>query len=150
VYIYLHACCLSLAYEGISRCYSNYRPALFQSPVLDVVIAITIIHHHSSQSLLLPVFTTPHSDALFLAGDTAQAVEEGVDFRFEEVRAVVHDISGGKQKVRVLLLRQRRPLFVLNSNGYNLPNSCYVVLFEDYSFSHVVRCICTAHLPSER
>jgi hypothetical protein len=37
------------------------------------------------------------SDALFLAGDTAQAVAHGVDFRFEEVRSVVHDISGGKQ-----------------------------------------------------
>jgi superfamily I DNA/RNA helicase len=39
------------------------------------------------------------SDALFLSGDTAQAVAHGVDFRFEEVRSVVHDISGGLQKV---------------------------------------------------
>jgi hypothetical protein len=39
------------------------------------------------------------SDALFLAGDTAQAVAHGVDFRFAEIRSVVHDISGGLQKV---------------------------------------------------
>jgi hypothetical protein len=39
------------------------------------------------------------SEALFLAGDTAQAVAHGVDFRFEEVRSVVHAISDGKQVV---------------------------------------------------
>jgi superfamily I DNA/RNA helicase len=38
-------------------------------------------------------------DAIFLVGDTAQAIAEGVDFRFEEVRGVVHMISGGRQKV---------------------------------------------------
>jgi hypothetical protein len=37
--------------------------------------------------------------ALFLAGDPAQAVVEGVDFRFEEVRAVVHQLSGGRERI---------------------------------------------------
>jgi len=40
-----------------------------------------------------------HPDSLFLAGDPAQAVSEGVDFRFEEVRSVVHMITDGKQRV---------------------------------------------------
>ena len=31
---------------------------------------------------------------LFLAGDPAQAVAEGVDFRFDEVRSVFHLLSG--------------------------------------------------------
>ena len=39
------------------------------------------------------------SQSLFLAGDPAQAVAQGVDFRFEEVRSVVHLISGGAHKI---------------------------------------------------
>jgi hypothetical protein len=39
------------------------------------------------------------SGALFLAGDTAQAVAHGVHFRFKEVRSVVHAISEGTQTV---------------------------------------------------
>ena len=39
------------------------------------------------------------SRALFLAGDPAQTVAEGVDFRFEEVRAVVHHLSGGQERL---------------------------------------------------
>ena len=38
-------------------------------------------------------------DALFLAGDPAQAVSKGVDFRFEEVRALVYQLSNGQQKI---------------------------------------------------
>ena len=34
-----------------------------------------------------------NTDALFLAGDPAQSVVEGVDFRFEEVRGVVHALG---------------------------------------------------------
>eukprot|EP00593_Proboscia_inermis_P002826 CAMPEP_0171297880 /NCGR_PEP_ID=MMETSP0816-20121228/6629_1 /TAXON_ID=420281 /ORGANISM="Proboscia inermis, Strain CCAP1064/1" /LENGTH=508 /DNA_ID=CAMNT_0011772491 /DNA_START=97 /DNA_END=1623 /DNA_ORIENTATION=- len=45
------------------------------------------------------LLTGENCDALYLAGDTAQAVSQGVEFRFEEVRSVVHLISGGKQKI---------------------------------------------------
>jgi hypothetical protein len=37
------------------------------------------------------------TQALFLAGDPAQAVVEGVDFRFEDVRSIVYKLSGGTQ-----------------------------------------------------
>ncbi len=40
-----------------------------------------------------------NSQALFLAGDPAQAVAEGVDFRFEEVRAIVYALSGGMERL---------------------------------------------------
>ena len=33
------------------------------------------------------------ADSLFLAGDPAQSVVEGVDFRFEEVRSVIHTLG---------------------------------------------------------
>ena len=36
---------------------------------------------------------------LFLAGDMAQAVEQGVDFRFEEVRSVVFALSKGRERI---------------------------------------------------
>jgi hypothetical protein len=38
-------------------------------------------------------------DTLFLVGDTAQAVSHGVDFRFEEVRSIVHALSLGKDRI---------------------------------------------------
>jgi hypothetical protein len=39
------------------------------------------------------------TQALFLAGDPAQAVADGVDFRFEEVRAVVYSLSNGRERL---------------------------------------------------
>lgn len=36
---------------------------------------------------------------LFLAGDPAQSVVEGVDFRFEEVRGIVHMLTNGVSKI---------------------------------------------------
>jgi superfamily I DNA/RNA helicase len=37
--------------------------------------------------------------SLFLAGDPAQAVVEGKDFRFEDLRAIPHKLSGGKVRL---------------------------------------------------
>ena len=37
--------------------------------------------------------------ALYFAGDPAQSVVEGVDFRFEEIRSVVYKLSGGKESI---------------------------------------------------
>mmetsp|Transcript_30946 Transcript_30946/g.67906 ORF Transcript_30946/g.67906 Transcript_30946/m.67906 type:complete len:1052 (+) Transcript_30946:41-3196(+) len=48
---------------------------------------------------LLFLATGSQYDGLFLAGDPAQAVSQGVDFRFEEVRSLVYTMSGGKHKV---------------------------------------------------
>jgi len=48
---------------------------------------------------LLFLATGREYDNLFLAGDPAQAVSQGVDFRFEEIRTLVYKMSGGKHKV---------------------------------------------------
>jgi hypothetical protein len=37
------------------------------------------------------------TQVLFLAGDPAQTVAEGVDFRFEEMLAAVYSLSDGKE-----------------------------------------------------
>ena len=36
---------------------------------------------------------------LYFAGDPAQAIVEGVDFRFEEIRSLVHKLSEGLERV---------------------------------------------------
>lgn len=40
-----------------------------------------------------------NTQSLFLAGDPAQSVVEGVDFRFEEVRSIVYQLSAGKDSI---------------------------------------------------
>ena len=47
------------------------------------------------------------SGILFLAGDPAQSVEEGVDFRFEEVRSVFHKLTGTFVRSLLALLVQK-------------------------------------------
>ena len=40
-----------------------------------------------------------NTKSLFLAGDPAQSVVEGVDFRFEDVRSVIYKLSDGKERI---------------------------------------------------
>lgn len=55
---------------------------------------------------------------LFLAGDPAQAVEEGVDFRFEDIRVVAHEMVHNKKlrpnKPKQLLVNFRSHAGVLS------------------------------------
>lgn len=48
-------------------------------------------------------------DRIYLAGDPAQAIVEGVDFRFEEIRSMVHKLTDGKTRVertvRIMIAR---------------------------------------------
>jgi hypothetical protein len=74
--------------------HSHGAPALFDRIYADEVQDTT-----QAEIGLLLLAVGGHCDALFLAGDTAQAIAHGVDFRFEEVRSAVHMISGGKQRV---------------------------------------------------
>ena len=47
------------------------------------------------------------SGILFLAGDPAQSVEEGVDFRFEDVRSVFYELTGTFVLSLLVLLVQK-------------------------------------------
>ena len=56
-------------------------------------------------------------DALFLAGDPAQSVVEGVEFRFEEVRSLVYQLTGNQESLQrptKLLVNYRSHSGVLN------------------------------------
>jgi superfamily I DNA/RNA helicase len=60
---------------------------------------------------------------LFLAGDPAQSVVEGVDFRFEEIRSIVHKISDGKERIErpmKLLVNYRSHSGILDCAGFVL------------------------------
>jgi len=41
-----------------------------------------------------------NTNALFLAGDPAQSVVEGVDFRFEDVWSIVYKLSAGREQIQ--------------------------------------------------
>ena len=59
-------------------------------------------------------------DALFLAGDPAQSVVEGVEFRFEEVRSLVHALCSRQealQRPSKLLVNYRSHSGILNCAG---------------------------------
>ena len=40
-----------------------------------------------------------NKDGIFFAGDTAQSITQGVDFRFEEVRSCMHALTEGRQRL---------------------------------------------------
>ena len=51
-----------------------------------------------TQAQLALFFTLCKERSLFLAGDNAQSVEEGVDFRFQDLRAVAHSLYNGDRR----------------------------------------------------
>jgi hypothetical protein len=58
------------------------------------------------------------SGILFLAGDPAQSVEEGVDFRFEDVRSVFYELTGrAPTKPLTLTLNVRSHTGILDAAG---------------------------------
>ncbi len=70
------------------------RSALYDRVYVDEVQDCT-----QAEIALLVVAAGMDMQALFLAGDPAQAVAEGVDFRFEEVRSVVYNLSDGLERL---------------------------------------------------
>ena len=50
-------------------------------------------------------------ERLYLAGDPAQAIVEGVDFRFEEIRSMVHKLTEGRVRVEKTVRRIVRCIF---------------------------------------
>jgi hypothetical protein len=79
------------------------------------------------------------SGILFLAGDPAQSVEEGVDFRFEDVRSVFYELTGrAPTKPLTLTLNFRSHTGILDAAGVLLewlfeyfPGSCKKLQQDD-------------------
>lgn len=71
-----------------------------------------------------------NGDALFFAGDTAQSIAYGVEFRFEEVRSCVYHLTKGKQKLdRVERLSRN---FRSHDGILRVANKVLDVLFEAF------------------
>lgn len=64
------------------------------------------------------------TDALFLAGDPAQSVVEGVDFRFEEVRSLVYNLTAGRESI------QRPIKLITNYRSHNGVLACAAAIIE--------------------
>ena len=100
---------LSVRYQGLldrngwwdemDRCAAMTRSMVGQPALYDRVYVDEVQDTTQAEIGLLLLALGSQSSALFLAGDTAQAVTQGVGFRFEEVRSVVHLLSEGKQRV---------------------------------------------------
>ena len=74
--------------------------------------------------------------SLFLAGDPAQAVVEGVDFRFEEVRKVVHRFSGGREFIAKPLKLERN--FRSHTGNLNVAAMVLDYMFDAFLESAVL------------
>jgi hypothetical protein len=79
------------------------RPGIVGGPVhsapYDRVYVDEVQDCTQAEIALFVVAAGMDMQALFLAGDPAQAVAEGVDFRFEEVRSVVYSLSNGLERL---------------------------------------------------
>ena len=75
-----------------------------------------------TQIEILLFFSISGVGSLFLAGDPAQSVEQGTDFRFEEVRAVGYYVAGNRQhlipdKPKIVNINFRSHAGILNCAG---------------------------------
>jgi len=75
-----------------------------------------------TQVEILLFFSISGVGSLFLAGDPAQSVEQGTDFRFEEVRAVGYYVAGNRQhlipdKPKIVNINFRSHAGILNCAG---------------------------------
>jgi hypothetical protein len=89
--------------DALSHWLRSGRPAVAGGPLgfapYDRVYVDEVQDCTQAETALFFVATNMDTRALFLAGDPAQAVAEGVDFRFEELRAVVYRLSNGLEKL---------------------------------------------------
>ena len=75
-------------------------------PLYDLIYVDEVQDMTQGELALLLQLSGLRHDRIFLAGDTAQSISYGVDFRFDEVRSVVHALCGGAVAPKPLTLSQ--------------------------------------------
>ena len=65
----------------------------------DKVYIDEIQDFSQAETVLFFLSTGLNTQSAFMVGDTAQAVEEGISFRFEEIRSTVHKLSNKTQTI---------------------------------------------------
>jgi len=79
-------------HSGLGQASEQQRHAFETLCKFDKVYVDEVQDLTSAELALLVKMSS--SGILFLAGDPAQSVEEGVDFRFEDVRSVFYELTG--------------------------------------------------------
>eukprot|EP00546_Thalassionema_frauenfeldii_P011581 CAMPEP_0178925970 /NCGR_PEP_ID=MMETSP0786-20121207/18238_1 /TAXON_ID=186022 /ORGANISM="Thalassionema frauenfeldii, Strain CCMP 1798" /LENGTH=1471 /DNA_ID=CAMNT_0020600971 /DNA_START=303 /DNA_END=4718 /DNA_ORIENTATION=+ len=86
VYVELHKQFNDLMEENVMPLYTH----IYVDEIQDITQA---------EIALLFLVSGNNYRTMFFAGDTAQTVSQGVDFRFEEIRSIVYAISDGKYRL---------------------------------------------------
>ena len=79
--------------------YSNRHSFNHQILRYDKIYIDEIQDFSQIEILMFFIATGLDESSLFMVGDTAQSVEDGRAFRFEEIRSIVHKISNGTKTI---------------------------------------------------
>ena len=82
-----------------SALHGRFAQEGFMKPIYDRIYVDEIQDITQSEITLLFLVTGNDCNAMFFAGDTAQTVSQGVDFRFEEIRQIVYEISNRRKRL---------------------------------------------------
>lgn len=101
--------------KGVANAKRSHSPA-YEEEIQKTRLYVDEVQDYTQLEILLFFYIGPGPGALFLAGDPAQSVVEGTDFRFEEVRSVgyfVAEAMGGKNRHLVPEKPKGKSLIVL-------------------------------------
>jgi hypothetical protein len=104
--------------EEIKKSHSQ----VFEEEVKKMRVYVDEVQDYTQIEILLFFYISGGPGALFLAGDPAQSVIEGTDFRFKEIRSVGYYVAGNRrhlipEKPKVVNVNFRSHAGVLNCAG---------------------------------
>lgn len=111
--------------KSVEEARRSHSP-VYQEEIKKSRLYVDEVQDYSQLEILLFFYIGGGPGALFLAGDPAQSVAEGTDFRFEDVRGVGYFVAGDKtgnkrhlvpEKPKVVNLNFRSHAGVLNCAG---------------------------------
>jgi len=74
------------------------QPSIYEEQIKRSKVYVDEVQDYTQLEILLFFYVGGGPGSLFLAGDPAQSVAVGTDFRFEEVRSVGHFVAGSKRR----------------------------------------------------
>jgi len=81
--------------KGVEEAKRSHSP-VYEEEIKKMRLYVDEVQDYIQLEILLFFYISGGPGALFLAGDPAQSVVEGTDFRFEEVRSVGYFVAGNK------------------------------------------------------
>ena len=107
--------------QGIENAKKS-QSTVYEDKVKRTRLYVDEVQDYTQLEILLFFYIGAGPGALFLAGDPAQSVVEGTDFRFDEIRSVGHYVAGDKrhlipEKPKVVNVNFRSHAGILNCAG---------------------------------